>query len=455
MFAPTALAPPIPTREESVPWEVHIRKPYFAHAFVPLRGTEQERYEPIIERSKAEKPIGADRLHEVLKLLEEAEEKIAWLRTIPTEPSENGAPILLPRKATEVANVNGLRRINRYLNYPPPSRHERQYPACHKVNWRIPFANLSSVTLRRDKWDSWFMGHQPGNHICRLVDADEQSLLIDQSLNIDAAVDEVKLGSIFPDRHRLRYEGIVPFSVEESKQRFVGHVLPSFLTIIIAILTFGGGVSADNWRHKLLEKEMGDMPLGELECCMKALRRKWVYNMSELPPVIRFQIRSSMSRLAEVGWLAHGLRAQLPAWQKIFEISDWFMKAITGGGDLNSAADWYMENQLKKELTEKTLNDDLEDVLTYESMRKLEEVSQLVLFVMKEVDNRCSFSCSAITVCPGKVVCLGFWSPTQGYFSNFFLFCTISGGLRFAAGDDCQTLAKAGGTYLPRQSSCS
>ncbi|RYP12321.1 hypothetical protein DL767_011339 [Monosporascus sp. MG133] len=449
-----------------IQWGRYIEKHNFCHTFLKLRGTQRGRYESIIERTEAEEAKKEGCVKAVILLLKLAKQKLnqtprsvvqgapfhqtktpgqslpadeatpqgkkprgrprkhpltedtpslASTDAIPQDPNppggasqqghaQNSSPQLIQDNRKSFVE-DGIVHLGDYLDFPNPYSHKRRYPECLKHNEKTKYGELTVVMNLDDQF--WYMGHRPGEHIFRIL-SPEPVAPVTGYLDLMEPSFEHEDTSL-EDDYGAKYEGIVPFSMQEYRQRFEESVFPTFITIIIAALCFDTdpeysdmlvsslkglheALTHDNPSVELALAKLGEdrqehethsmKTLAEQRAVMKrhvsTLFNIWTSKYSrcydQLPSFLKSQLRESKSRITEAASLIHIFSAELvdnpgdmSSASEVWTECVGFLKAMTGES-VEQLAARYTEEVLKPEAIEQ-LEDDNEhgDMLFYSS----------------------------------------------------------------------------------------
>ncbi|RYP59766.1 hypothetical protein DL769_008404 [Monosporascus sp. CRB-8-3] len=449
-----------------IQWGCYIEKHNFRHSFLRLRGTQCDRYESIIEGTEAEEAEKEGRVKGVILLLKLAKQKLNQTcgsvvpaapvhqtktpgQSLPADeatpqckkrrgrprkhPLAEETPALastnaipqgpkLPRGASQQGHArnpipqliqdnrknvveDGIAHLGDYLDFPHPYSHKRRYPGFLKHNEETKYGELTVVMNLDDQF--WYMGHKPGEHVFRILSPVPMAPVTGY-LDLMEPLFEDEDSSL-EDDYDAKYEGIVPFSMREYRQRFEESVFPTFITIIIAALCFDTDpeysdmlVSSVKGLHEALthdnpsvelalakfnenrqEHETQAMKtLAEQRSVMKrhvnTLFKIWTSKYSgcyaQLPSFLKSQLRESKSRITETASLIHIFSAQLvdnpvdmSSASEVWTECVGFLNAMTGES-VEQLAARYTGEVLKPEAIER-LEDDAErgDILFYSS----------------------------------------------------------------------------------------
>ncbi|KAI3318277.1 hypothetical protein HD806DRAFT_512380 [Xylariaceae sp. AK1471] len=369
-------------------WQTYLSKNNYLSSFLPLRGTERDRYRPIIEEAQAEEAEVHDAALETFEVLQATTRVISYLRNmylLPEPPQRSGSRSL-PTNTRYVQDSalfqRGYIKLDRYFaSLQRESRHDRQYPALMKGSFMTPFGVLKAhVALPPEPW---YMGHRPGDPICRIrsrpTEVDRFFFVPELAGSEDGDENET---------HAVRFEGIVPFNSQELYQRFTRHALPAFIRMVIAAI----GFDPRDPRHKshLRMKDIEHMQTWEFEevserekaRSLKLLRRIWDVkygtDTNKYPRFLKAQMATSMSCLREMGWLMSKLEREAPG-----RVSHHYWNHCKGllqdftGRDAALLAQEYFDITLAAEAEEMLKDGDVDDILLYQQSRKAREKAKV------------------------------------------------------------------------------
>ncbi|RYP88794.1 hypothetical protein DL770_004586 [Monosporascus sp. CRB-9-2] len=449
-----------------IQWGCYIEKHNFRQSFLKLRSTQRDRYASIIERTEAEEAKKEGRVKAVILLLKLAKQKLNQTsrsvvqaapvhriktpgQSLPADEAtpQGKKPRGRPRKhplteetpsltstnaipqgpnspsgASQQGHArnptpqltqdnrknlveNGIVHLGDYLDFSHPYSHKRRFPEFLKHNEKTKYGELTVVMNLDDQF--WYMGHKPGEHVFRILSPEPVAPVTGY---LDLMEPSFGHEDISPeDDYGAKYEGIVPFSMQEYRQRFEESVFPTFITIIIAALCFDTDseysdmlVSSLKGLHEALthdnpsvelalanldenrrEHETQSMKtLAEQRAVMKrhvnTLFKIWTSKYggcyAQLPSFLKSQLRESISRITETASLIHIFSAQLvdnpvgmSSASEVWTECVGFLNAMAGES-VEQLAARYTEEVLKPEAIEQLEDDDEHgDMLFYSS----------------------------------------------------------------------------------------
>ncbi len=295
---------------------------------------------------------------------------------------------------TPASEPERLRKhILRLEVYPAP-RHERQTPAPHHYLASTGFGDLTVINRLYEL--VWYMGHKPGENIFRLYELKE------------VAMDKLAMArGLFRSSGLIFcYEGTVPFSAEEYRDRFEGTVFPDFMTMVIALLCFDPEharslASYLQESHNILTQDkqpdlsMADsnspeIPDEYLEDAIemaerddekkfssmiphiKALRKLWLMKYGDdhrgLPAILQTQLRAAESRITEMAWLIQkseaGSHAVSPSAREFWAECLGLLRTIAGES-VETLAARYVRNVLRDEAMKQLLDGSTHDNILF------------------------------------------------------------------------------------------
>ncbi|RYP74205.1 hypothetical protein DL771_003138 [Monosporascus sp. 5C6A] len=449
-----------------IQWVWYIEKHNFRHTFSKLRGTQRDRYESIIERTEAEETKKEGRVKAAILLLKLAKQKLNQKsgsvvqaapihqtktpgQSLPADgatpqgkkprgrprkqPITQETPALASSNAiTQGPNLlseasqqghaqnptpqliqdnqknlveDGIVHLSDYLDFPHPYSHKRRYPEFLRHNEKTKYGEVTVVMNLDDQF--WYMGHKPGEHVFRILSSEPVAPMVGY---LDLMGPSFEHEDASPeDDYDAKYEGIVPFSTQEYRQRFEERVFPTFITIIIAALCFDTDpeysdmlVSSLKGLHEALTHDNPSVELAlaklnenrqehetqslktlaEQRAVMKrhvnTLFNIWTSKYSgcyaQLPSFLKSQLRESKSRITETASLIHIFSAQLvdspvdmSSASEVWTECVGFLNAMTGES-VEQLAARYTDEVLKPEAIEQLEDDDEHgDMLFYSS----------------------------------------------------------------------------------------
>jgi hypothetical protein len=367
-----------------VAWQTYLATNNYLSSFLPLRGTERDRYRQIIEEAHAEEIQRHDAALKTIEVLQKVAPIIDYLRNtylLPNPPRrcESAPPPTGTRYAKDSALFQrGYIKLDKYFaSLRRESRHDRHYPDLMKASFLTPFGMLDAAVVLPA--EPWYMGHRPGDPICRIrsrPNEEDRFFFVPELAGSEDGDDG--------ETHVLRFEGVVPFNSQELYQRFTKHALPAFVRMVIAAIGFDPR-DPDHEAH-LGMKEIEDMQTWEFEevserekaRCLKLLRRVWnvKYGVGtcKIPRFLKAQIATSISRLRETGWLMSRLEREAPdhASHHYWAHCKGLLQDFTGR-DAALLAQEYYDITLAAEAEEMLRDGDVGNMLLYQQNKKSRE----------------------------------------------------------------------------------
>ncbi|KAI8629492.1 hypothetical protein F5Y19DRAFT_83941 [Xylariaceae sp. FL1651] len=379
-------------------WQSYLALNNYLFPFQPLRGTERDRYGPIIKAARDEETRRHYFECETFHALLDAEPWIEKLCNTPLALLLNRRGLKHPRKSllptseqltkdklTVQRGLDKLREI--YVGYLEPGlRHYRQHPDFFKRRFMTKFGVVTACCILPD--EPWYLGHRPGDPIGRVrrdpqrrKPTEEEKLFVVPELAGSEDGDEI-------EKYAIRFEGVVPFSYRELYQRFTRYAFPRFVLMVIAALGFDPQDPEYKVHphmkqvEKLLTREFIKISDRDRAASLKLLRRIWhvkYCNVAEkYPRFLKNQIVSSISRLREMGWLMSKLEREAPS-----PIGCHYWKHCKGlledmaGRDAAWLAQEYFDITLAAEAEELMGDGNMENILLYKHSRKSRDIAKV------------------------------------------------------------------------------
>ncbi|KAI0970692.1 hypothetical protein F4678DRAFT_473117 [Xylaria arbuscula] len=336
-------------------WRTYLDSNKSRHNFLPLRGTERDRYHSIIEE---------ERPREDGKRLLDAEtlDKIEELEHSPLGP-------ILQEKEVE----QGYNMLQDYLEKAP--RHSGYRPTLPVARYRTRFGELTA-NLKLPQ-PHWYAGHRPGDPIVR-IDPDpirgyplqDGDMFYVHELAIPEEGEE-------PGTHRTFVEGIVPFSSWELYKRFTRYAFPGFVQMVIAAVGFDprnrGHEAHARWAEEVeylrtleFSSVTDDDRAGNLHLLLRIWKVKYGNNIKDYPQFLKDQISISRSSFREMGWLMSKLGPILPLISRhpYWNHCKTLLQAFSGQR-VESLAREHVDVTLANEATERLEDGDADNMLIY------------------------------------------------------------------------------------------
>ncbi|GAW26003.1 hypothetical protein SAMD00023353_1800810 [Rosellinia necatrix] len=364
-------------------WGAYLDLNGFRSAFVPLRGTEWDRYRPIIEKGITEE---TERRASASEMLDKTEEVIVTIQNkldmchnrSPSQhqvsPSKkNGADQRTEKRLCSDLStlINGRTKFIQFLEEYP--RHERQYPDLHKGRCTTSYGILSVCTVLPVNY--WYAGHRPGDHIIRIRDKPSDQTIGEGDMFYvhDLAGTGNNDGM---EKCGVRFEGVVPFNNFELYQRFTGYVFTNFVRMVIAAVGFdpeNRNYEVHNLTRKIWKiqtAEFEDITEREKTTALKDLQSLWRLkygtDRTNYPDFLKAQVATSISHLREMGWLMSKLERDAPhhAGHHYWKPCKGLLKDFAGR-DAALLAQEYYDITLANEAAELLEDGCLDDILVY------------------------------------------------------------------------------------------
>jgi hypothetical protein len=352
------------THSISIRWQIYLGLNNYTYNFEPLKGTERNRYMPIIAEARArenERNVPALTTFRGLQALEPKMDDIYethdWTKKNGRgRPRRGQMPSLEVFQKDRVTLSRGLEQLNTYFSYlRRTSRHEKmQQTEHHKSYFKTGFGTIKACTVLHP--DPWYMAHRPGDPIVRIKPADKENM-----------GEEI---------HQVRFEGVVPFGYNELYQRFTKHAYSAFVQMVTVAISF----DPRDPRHRPLvtmeyfqpayASEFDEVTDKEKACHIGYLRSIWRIkygsHSGKYPRFLQDQIAASISRFREMGWLMSKLERMQPqlALKPYWRYCKEFLQDITGRDAVWLAED-YFDIILAAEAERMLEDEDIEDIFFY------------------------------------------------------------------------------------------
>ncbi|KAI0432817.1 hypothetical protein F5Y09DRAFT_339372 [Xylaria sp. FL1042] len=321
--------------------------------FLPLSGTERDRYRPIIEEKKAR---------------DDEKRRIG----IAVLDAMKGMGILT-RLVTHKSFKGDYLSLSSYLKQAP--RHSRQRPKLRKASYKTQFGNLeASLTLHRDHW---YLGHRPGDPMVRIGPHPIERGGLRPGYMFYVPELAGPSDGLEAETYKVSLEGIVPFSTDELYKRFTRFAFPAFIRMIIIAGRFdpqnkrrgpNGWIAIAERVHVFDFDTRHDAARTK---CLSLLQQMWKRTYGEhknnYPRFLRDQIALSMSSFREMGWLMNRLERERPTVHK----HDWwklckdFLQVYSGRDSVSELAQEHVDITLAGETTKQLKEGDVDNMLIY------------------------------------------------------------------------------------------
>ncbi|KAI8953656.1 hypothetical protein F4801DRAFT_536139 [Xylaria longipes] len=275
-------------------WLSYLNYGGYVSAFMPFDVAERDRYDSIIKNSASE---------------EKEESNIAGglvnsLASVPVEVVRKVLPLkqyIIDSGRSYLDRYGPMRRValEDVLHYSSrPPRHVRQRPQLPTATYNTKWGSLTAYTTLAGA--GWYAGHRPGDPIIRILNH--------------------PTGSSPPgDIHDVYFEGVVPFTTDEMRQRFVKDAFPNLVRMVIVALGFDPK-NPDHSHHpyvtvmeRIIALEFDEVQERVRANTLKLLRRCWHIkygaDTNGYPHFLTSQICSTISKFQEMGWLMSQLEA--------------------------------------------------------------------------------------------------------------------------------------------------
>ncbi|KAI0905241.1 hypothetical protein F4823DRAFT_611773 [Ustulina deusta] len=347
-------------------WRAYLESINSASAFLPLRGTERDRYRPIIQEAEA---------HEIKK----------------RQLAANTVDLIL--KMSPKGLKDGHDKLLEYLQR--ASRHDRQRPELLRARHNTHFGILLASFVLLDC--HWYLGHRPGDPIVRI-----------RTAPIDRGCKE---GDMFyvpelagcedgdeAETYNIRVEGVVPFNSWELLQRFTRYAFPKFVQMAIAAVGFDPRDeehSAHPWAEAVVHMQTSEFReiterdrAGHLKLLRQIWRIKYGTDMTSYPQFLKDQISTSSSSFREMGWLMCKLESESPCvlhhhyWQHCKGLLE-----DMSGRDASLLAQEYFDITLAHEAEELLEDGNAEDILIYWRNKESEDMATCKVRAVSSLDS--------------------------------------------------------------------
>ncbi|KAI1258604.1 hypothetical protein F5Y18DRAFT_434178 [Xylariaceae sp. FL1019] len=312
-------------------WREYIQSSSLAHSFEPLRSTERKRYGPIINearklecQTRSNEGDAERNLRRALPLIHRME---LYLKKLPDNRRGRGRPKKdTPPTQVQIEHDRGTLTEGVAMLQRQSERREECLPRhcgrrfeCIRSTYDTRFGILEAMNYAYVMPDMWYMNHRPGDPIVRI-----QSECCRQGSENDTNPRGL---------HGVVLEGIVPFNKDELTQRFTRYAFHSFTSMAVAFVSFKPETPHSTpptplelERLERLERlamtEFEDLGENEIFDFISSLSELWraMYggDSKHFPVFVKRQIRESITRFREMGWLMCKL-----------EEKDWNMTRLT------------------------------------------------------------------------------------------------------------------------------
>lgn len=356
-------------------WQNYLDANGYSSAFLPLRGTERDRYLPIIKEVTQKDNLTRVSADPALEEIAKVREAMKDLPDIDSQALAAGSPELRERKLLN-EKLRILERsyelLSKFASH--TKRHFRQHPEFLKTNHRTPFGNLKACRQLPKK--HWYVGHRPGDPIVRLrrdcvpaPDFCEGGMFFVREVPGNEDEEEGWL-------YLIRTEGVVPFNGTELNRRFTGWVFPVFERMVIAFLGFDpqdtdhGAHPWAKWMERIqalnLDERSEQERAGKTKLWRRIWRIKYGTDCKKYPTFLEEQIAQSISVLREMGWLMNRLELIAPqhASHHYWNHCKGLLEEITGR-DISLLAQEHFAITLSDEAIKRLEDNDVENILIY------------------------------------------------------------------------------------------
>ncbi|KAI0165986.1 hypothetical protein GGR57DRAFT_444744 [Xylariaceae sp. FL1272] len=367
-------------------WQDYIQSMSLSHCFEPLRGTERERYGSIIDeahelecRARSKERDAEHNLRQALHVILDMElyfEKLPNSRRGRGRPRKDAPPMRNEVEQDRGMIREGIARLEKQSERREdcPARHLGHHFECIRSTYNTKFGILKAINYAYVRPDLWYMNHRPGDPIVR----------IQAKRHLQASQNDIGPQEL----HEVVLEGIVPFSGDELKKRFTRYSFHSFTSMAVAFVSFKPETSGSTpWMplelaslaslesleslEHLTRTEFEDIQGNERFVFMSSLlvlwRDKYGYESILYPSFVKRQIRESMTKFREIGWLMCKLEEK--DWE-LTRSTFWFLckillKVMTGEEAVSLAQAHVQLTLDAEETSEKLEDEDTDHFLIY------------------------------------------------------------------------------------------
>ncbi|KAI0395869.1 hypothetical protein F5Y17DRAFT_473898 [Xylariaceae sp. FL0594] len=361
----------------SIGWQAYLVSNNYVDHFAPLRGTERTRYMPIIEEARTREARRNRAAVDTFRALRALEPKMNdihqthdWTtKTRRGRPKTGQVPGFQVFQRDRKTLSNGLEQLDKYFSILHRlTRHNRErVTQMHQGHFKTRFGVITACTTLAP--EPWYMGYRPGDPIVRIKRAAGPALFHVPEL----AAEEDSDGQV----HRVRFEGVVPFDYQELYQRFTKRAYGAFVQMVVVALSFDATETGSrrplpimkNFKPVIASEfdEVKDKDRArQLSYLQAEWKAKYGDDTSRYPQFLQDQVKTSISRFREMGWLMskmermRPLLANKPYWRRCRTL----LQAVTGLDAVSLARD-YFDKTLAAEIEEMLEDEDTEDVFFY------------------------------------------------------------------------------------------
>ncbi|KAI0469550.1 hypothetical protein F4859DRAFT_516044 [Xylaria cf. heliscus] len=284
-------------------WHTHLTEQGLASSFMPLEGTERDRYGDIIEEALSEEryevKVGCD------TVLQLTPHKV-WTRADLINkygPQAKSYSLNSPVTSDDVFEFAILER-----------RHIKHWFDFDHGIYQTPYGRLKACFVLPA--NHWYLGHRPGDPVVRVgnertgvpfFNMEGHSYFIPQ---LDGPGDDNVANT-----YQVHFEGVVPFNDQELNLRLREYVFPRFLKMVLGIVSFDARTpkhDAHPWITGLTARVLGIQAAPERQKVntIRLLRTMWSIKFGdrgECPNFFTDQIGNAISAIREAGWLIQEL----------------------------------------------------------------------------------------------------------------------------------------------------
>ncbi|KAI1326912.1 hypothetical protein F5Y16DRAFT_421469 [Xylariaceae sp. FL0255] len=353
-------------------WQAHLDTGIRRHVMGPLRGTEKERYNEffggvdILAQARQEKEADGLILRQLLKRVENAQFCVDCL----VDAYDHMPPKLLhrgrgrPRKDAPPTIEQALEaqtdleearsKLSEHIDKIDHDDVDEVKQLNIMATYPTEYGLLKACAVLPAS--NWYGGHQPGDPIYRVK-----------------GIGPSKGMFYHPEpKHRLHFQGIVPFSHQATKARF-DIAFPNFIDIIEVIMLFMAKQPSYEKLLAVMFNHIHGHPKKSVKDVIPVLLDIWKTEVNidarkreNWPQFLEEQLTISRSRFQEMGWLMSKMEraepklAEQPNWKPCKELLE-----ILTGFDTHILAQQYFDDTLAAEAFGKLESGDTENFFFY------------------------------------------------------------------------------------------
>ncbi|TGJ85843.1 hypothetical protein E0Z10_g2916 [Xylaria hypoxylon] len=349
-----------------ISWSAYLEMHNYRSSFLPLRGTERDRYRSIIEEAEAQETEKRRVVVEALNMIYDAELEVGNMLQTRQHHTARGLSMVPPLiREQHIIDRLALGQGYDKLNF-------------FKGHYKTRFGVLTACCIIPE--GDWYLGHRPGDPIIRIKQhpinrggVNQGDMFYVRDLAGPKDGDEIEI-------YQTRFEGIVPFNPRELYQRFTRYAFPAFVQMVIAAIGFdprNRGHTAHGWAKAIEHvrtSEFEELSERDRAGILKLLRRIWQIkygiDTKNYPGFLKSQVATSMSCFREMGWLMSRLQRDAPnvTHHHYWKYCKGLLQDITGR-DATLLAQEYFDITLADEAEELLSDGDVENVLAYKQSK--------------------------------------------------------------------------------------